>query len=335
MISENKKISVRCLVVSFLAFIALVLISAPAFSAGDIKGMPKSIQIGSGSMGGGFYLHAGIISSVLEKELKIPISAQTTSGSRENIRLLDRKKMALALISANNGYPANRAEGGYKKKYDILAPLIYLYPNFGFFMSLEGSGIRSFKDLKGKRVGWPSRTWDATIVVPWLKAHGMDVKKDIKAVYAGFNDLYTQLGDGSLDAAIGIANSGKYPLPAISNLMSKKKLRFISFGKDAIKKIDKALPYMQIVKIPKGRFGLQEDFICLDIGGPHLYARRDLSEEAAYAITKLIHKNLNQLVERHKAFRYISENPDKMTTDIGVPFHPGAVKYWKEAGLWK
>jgi TRAP transporter TAXI family solute receptor len=318
-----------------LIFLNLILLTSIAFPADKIKGMPESIQIGSGTVGGGFYVQASLIASVLEKKLKIPVSAQPTSGSRENVRLLDTKKINLALIAANNGYPAYTGTGGYDKKYDILAPIVYLYPNVCFFIALESSGIRSLKDLQGKRVGWPSRTWDKTIIIPWFEAHGMDTKKDIKVVYSGFGNLHSQLRDGSLDACVTCLNAGKYPIPATSELMSRKKLTFITFEKSGQQTINDTLPYMQAADVEKGQFDQKQKVLSVDIGGPQLYARRDMSEEAVYTIASMIHKSLNQLAERNKIFTYALQNQSALVRNIGVPFHPGAVKYWKEAGLWK
>lgn len=316
------------------ATLALALGTPAAFSQ-VIKGMPTSIDIGSGSVGGGFYVQAGAIAAVLEKSLKIPVAAQPTGGSRENVRLLDEKKIQLALIAANNGYPAYRGEGGYGKKYKILAPLLTLYPNPGLFVSLEGSGIKSFSDLKGKRVGWPSRTWDETIIKPMFAFEGMNIKKDINIVYASFGDLFNQLGDGSVDAVITNINSGKYPLPAMSQLMARKRLTFIRFDKNALHKLVEATPYMRTFVIKAGHFHLKRNFTAVDIGGPSLYVRRDMSAHVAYELTKIIYNNLKQLAGRNKVFSYALDNPKELVTKIGVPYHPGAIKFWKKVGIWK
>lgn len=332
---KGRTIAFRRFLLALLAGVSALALAAPAAFSASIPGLPDSINIGSGTVGGGFYVQAGAIATVLEKALKIPVTAQPTGGSRENVRLLDSKEIQLALIAANNAYPAYRGEGGYGKKYTILAPLLYLYPNPGVFVALRGSGIRSVRDLKGKRVGWPSRTWDETVIKPMLAPAGVNIKKDVTVVYASMQDLYTQLGDGSVDAVVGNVSAGKYPLPAMSQLMVRRPLEFIPFGRSVVHKIVAETPYMSAFVLKRGVAGLTHNFLSVDIGGPCLYVRRDLSEQAAYTITKVVYENLKQLALRNKIFSYALDNPRVLVTKSGVPYHPGAVKFWKEVGLWR
>ncbi|MCY4442839.1 MAG: TAXI family TRAP transporter solute-binding subunit, partial [Deltaproteobacteria bacterium] len=193
-----------------------VAVAAMAWASGPQRAaaaeMPKSLEIGGASIGGAFYVVAGGVAKLLEAQMKIPVTAAVTEGSRENVRLIDRKQIFMGVIASNNSYPAYHGVLTFKKKHP-LALVMGLYPNAFTLHTLPGSPINSFADLKGNRVGvGTGRTWDA-FMVPLMTAHGLTYKKDFKPVYAGMSDLYTQLGDGNI-VAMPTMVSGLSPIPA-------------------------------------------------------------------------------------------------------------------------
>lgn len=305
--------------------------SAPQHSsAGKI---PSSMEIGGASIGGGFYVVAGGVAKLLEQELKIPVTAAVTEGSRENVRLLERKQIFMGVIASNNSYPAYHGVLTYKRKYPV-ALAMGLYPNAFTLHTLPNSSIKSFADLKGKRVGvGTGRTWD-TFMVPLMKAHGLTYKKDFKPVYAGMSDLYTQLGDGNI-VAMPTMVSGLSPIPAALRLHAEKGARYLAPEPQAVDKMVKQFPYMTRQTIPANTPTFDRSVETFDIGGPLLTVGADADEELVYRVIKLIHTNLKQLAADVRYFKYAALNPKVLTTQIGVPYHPGAVRYWKEVGLWK
>jgi len=102
-----------------------------------------------------------------------------------------------------------------------------------------------------------------------------------------------------------------------------------------VEKVLKQLPYMGKLTISKNTPTFTKDIESIDIGGPHLYVRSDADTGLVYEVTKLLHQNLDNLADEVRYFKYAQANPAVLTKDIDVPFHPGAVRYWKEAGLWK
>ncbi len=316
--------------------LAAVAVAAMAWASGPQRAtaaeMPKSLEIGGASIGGAFYVVAGGVAKLLEQNFKIPVTAAVTEGSRENIRLIDRKQIFMGVVAANNSYPAYHGILKFDKKHPV-ALAMGLFPNAFAFMTLPDSPVRSFKDLKGKRVGvGTGKTWDA-FMEPMFNAHGMDYK-DIKRVYAGLSDLYTQLGDRIIVAAPGIV-SGLSPIPGALRLAAEKGADYFGPEPGAIDKFLKALPYTSRITIPKGTPTFDKDIETVDIGGPHLVVRADANEELVYKAVKLIHQNLDNLAGEVRYFKYGQKNSAVLTNKIGVPYHPGAVRYWKEAGLWK
>ena len=314
-----------------------VAVATMAWAAGPQRAaaaeMPKSLEIGGASIGGAFYVVAGGVAKLLEAQMKIPVTAAVTEGSRENVRLIDRKQIFMGVIASNNSYPAYHGVLTFKKKHP-LALVMGLYPNAFTLHTLPGSPINSFADLKGNRVGvGTGRTWDA-FMVPLMTAHGLTYKKDFKPVYAGMSDLYTQLGDGNI-VAMPTMVSGLSPIPAALRLHAEKGARYLPPEPQAVDKMVRQFPYMTRQTIPANTPTFEKAVETFDIGGPLLTVRADADEELVYNVLKLIHTNLDKLAEDVRYFKYAQINPAVLTTQIGVPYHPGAVRYWKEAGLWK
>ena len=314
-----------------------VAVAAMAWASGPQRAsaaeMPKSLEIGGASIGGAFYVVAGGVAKLLEQNMKIPVTAAVTEGSRENVRLIDRKQIFMGVIASNNSYPAYHGVLTFKKKHP-LALVMGLYPNAFTLHTLPGSPINSFADLKGNRVGvGTGRTWDA-FMVPLMTAHGLTYKKDFKPVYAGMSDLYTQLGDGNI-VAMPTMVSGLSPIPAALRLHAEKGARYLPPEPQAVDKMVKQFPYMTRQTIPANTPTFEKAVETFDIGGPLLTVRADADEELVYNVLKMIHQNLDKLADDVRYFKYAQLNPSVLTTQIGVPYHPGAVRYWKEAGLWK
>ena len=314
-------------------FVLALAVAALTWAAGaQAQKMPASLEIGGASIGGAFYVVAGGVAKLLEAELKIPVTAAVTEGSRENVRLIDRKQIFMGVIASNNSYPAHHGVLTFKRKYPV-ALAMGLYPNAFTLHTLPGSPINSFADLKGHRVGvGTGRTWDA-FMVPLMKAHGLTYKKDFKPVYAGMSDLYTQLGDGNI-VAMPTMVSGLSPIPAALRLHAEKGARYLPPEPQAVDKMVKQFPYMTRQTIPASTPTFDKAVETFDIGGPLLTVRADADEELVYKVIKLIHQNLKELAKDVRYFKYAELNPKVLTTQIGVPYHPGAVRYWKEAGLW-
>ncbi len=313
---------------------------APAKAAGEQLAakpkLPASIDIGTASPGGTLYVMGSLIAEALESELGIRATASPTEGSVENIRLLDQKKVHLGVSGSIQVYQSYNGVGGFDKKYTTLRTLAHLTPNSTIWVTLEGSGIKAFRDLKAKRVGSGpgAATWTPNNI-PFFAAHDMKFPDDVKPVWGTYEDMYSQLKDGALDAAVGAVSSGRLPIPAIKELMTARKIYIVPFDPQAMDKMVKDNPYMAKLSIPKDALGLQADFPAVNNSAFFLLTRDDLDDETAYQVVKSVHKQLAALAKKSPNFQYALDRPQQLTIDIQVPYHPGAIKYWKEAGLWQ
>lgn len=325
-----------------LCAVLILPLACHALPAGAQAPAPqiKKFEIGSGAMGGVYYVSGNAIANVLQKKLglKIPITASATEGSAENIALLDQNRIQAGTVASNALYTAWQGLKPYKKKHTELRLLMQVFPNPTVFVALASKNITKLSELKGKRIGAGSgpSTWDI-LTGPFLETHGINYKADVKKVYGSWEDLANQVGDGLLDASIGNVSGGTSLMPAFYALATEKKVNYLEWDPKATEALSAKYPYFKKITVSASALpGRTADYTTLDIGSQTLVVRADMPEELAYEVTKTIHQNLRDLVGTAKFFKYASDHPKFMTSSLGeIKFHPGAVRYWKEAGLWQ
>lgn len=291
------------------------------------------VEIGSGTVGGSAYVTSSYLAKLIQDELGIPSSAMPTSGSAENIALLGRKKIELGIVAANNSYPAYKGEFPFDKPDKSLRVVTGLYSQMYMLAALPDSGLTKFVDIKGKRVclGASAKTWAFTLY--YLEAHGM-TPKDVTLVWAGFSDAHRQLGDKVLDAVNSGTGAGVL-YPASQEIMATRKIVPLEFDPKAIEKILEHYPYTARGTISKDVLGTNKDFETFDYGRMSFMTYEEMNEETVYRIAKALHKNLKKLAGQDPYWKEAFDRPEILVREMGIPFHPGAIRYWKEAGLWK
>ena len=107
---------------------------------------------------------------------------------------------------------------------------------------------------------------------------------------------------------------------------------FIKLDDDAPDKL-KDYPFYFTVTVKADAYSdLNEDLAGINVGNMHLITHANVEEDVVYNLTKRLYENREQVVEKHPAGKAI--NPKNVILDTGTPFHPGAIKYYKEAGIW-
>jgi len=314
------------------AFLGAALFQvAHAQPAGGVK----SIQIASASQGGGFHALATPLAPLWEKDLGMPVVVSTSRGSTENIALLERGEVPLGMVTGASQAQAWNGEGSFKKKYRNGRLMFAFYPSYGFFFTRTDSPINSVMDLKGKRVGMgPSASvWDF-YMGRILSAHGLEKGKDYTAVYANFTDMANQVGDGTLAASSALETT-----PAAYQLGEERGVKALTMDPAALDKAvaDNWYYFKGAIKagaMPKGHKG--GDFRSVGWMGPYMIAKKDLPDDLVYAMTKSFHRHIKELNKSVNLYRWVVDDAKIATTPLrNVAWHAGAVKYWKEAGLWQ
>lgn len=299
---------------------------------GESAGDRHFISIGTAPPGGAFYAVGGAIADVLNNnagDREWRVTAESTGGSMENIRRLDSGDIQLAISNASITYFAVRGEEGWEKAYPARA-VMTMFPNIAMFITKADSGIKSLADLKGKRVSvGPEGAGFEYFVRPLLNAHGVTFD-DFEDVYAGQQQCVDLLGDGSIDAAF---LGGGVPTASITSAAASMDILLIPFGEQEKQQLVEDYPFFEFATIPAETYrGQDEPFEGLNVGSAHFITHADVDEELVYAVTKAAYENRAQIAERHAAGKAI--NATNVVKDTGTEFHPGAVRYYKEAGLW-
>ena len=296
------------------------------------SGRTAFLSMGTAPVGGAFPLVGGAICEVLNNhkgENNWKFQPKGTKGSQQNIRQLAQGQLQLALSNAAITYFAVRCEAGWERAYEMRA-MATLAPNVAMFITREDSGINSIPDLKGRRVViGPAGAGFEMFVQPLLAAHDVSYG-DFTPLNATQSGAVGLLGDGSADAAF---LGGAIPTGSITQACSTHDIRFIPFGERERQQLVNDYDFFQRFTVPKDKYSdLTEDFQGMNVGSMHLITSADQDEDLIYQITKTIWEHRDEIATKHPAGKAINEN--NVARYTGTEFHPGAIRFYREAGLW-
>jgi len=259
-------------------------------------------------------------------------TAEVTGGSVANLQLIGTGKPYIAMTMTDAALDAFKGEDKFKGKKVPVRTLMIMYPNRMHVVTVEGTGINKFEDLKGKRVSTGS-PGSATEVMAFrvIEAAGLDKDRDVRRERLGAAESVNAIKDRKIDAFFWV---GGLPTAAVTDLAATPGVK--------IKMIDHAylVPamnkkygnlYVEDV-IPRSTYpGMTADNKQATVMNI-LVANENMSEQTAYDIVKTIFDKRQDLIAVHKeAENFKLENQKQAATPI--PFHPGAVRYFKERGV--
>lgn len=322
------------------SFLAVLLTLGLLTGCGSSDSNDEEVQfvtLGTAPVGGAFAPVGNAVASVLNEhkgDANWKVQAKGTKGSQQNIRMLDKGEIQLAMSNSAISYYAVNGKSGWDKKYKIRA-VVTLAPNVGLFISKEGSGISTMKDLEGKRVSvGPAGAGFDMFLKPLLNGHGVTYQDDTQAftpVNATYSDAVALLGDGNADAAF---MGGAIPTPAVTQANTTLDVYFIPFDEAVIQTLVDQYPFYESISIPGGTYSDQQgEYKALNVGSMHVITSADQPDDLIYEITKTIWENREEIAKQHPAAKAINEKNAARFT--GTPFHPGAIKFYKEIKIWK
>jgi TRAP transporter TAXI family solute receptor len=309
-------------------FAACALIALPATAAESIN-----LSIGTGGTGGVYYPLGGGLANVLSKNVPgMSATAEVTGGSVDNLKLIGTGKPYLGFSMTDAALDAYTGVDKFKGQKVPLRTLMVLYPNRMHVVSIEGTGVNSMKDLKGKRVSTGS-PGSATEVMAFrvIEGAGLDKDKDMKRERLGVAESVNAIKDKKIDAFFWV---GGLPTAAVTDLAATPgvKIKMIDHA-ETVAPMNKKYGNLYVEDvIPKSTYsGMQADNHQATVMNI-LVANENLSDEAAYNIVKTMFEKRADLIAVHKeAENFKLENQKTAATPI--PFHPGALKYFKEKGV--
>ena len=281
------------------------------------------ISILTGGTQGTYYPLGGSFADFISKDVDVNATAEVSQASAANMTALKDGDAEIAFVQTDIAYYASKGEFMFEGEViDEVSALGALYPETIQLVTLEGSGIESYEDLKGKSVsvGAPgSGTYGNAEQL--LEIHGLTMD-DIKAQNLDFGESQESLQSGQIDAAFLTAGT---PTGAVEGLNAVKKVFIVPIEDDKADALIEKYPYYAKEVIPEGTYGSASETKAVSVGAM-LVIQNDIPENLAYEITKAIFDNAPSL--QHDKGKYIKKETG--LNGIGIPVHPGAQKYFDE-----
>jgi len=316
---------------------------AAVVAAGLLPAMPARaadrvfFAIATGGTGGTYYPLGGMLAQLISNNVQLPNDAklsavaETGNASVANAKLLGRKEIESAFVAADildAAYKGtNQFEGEALKNLRAIGAL---YPETVQLVVRADSGIKTFKDLKGKSVssGSPgSGQWQ--LLGDLLEVNGMS-RSDITEDLSSFAQSVDKIKDGNLDASLITAGA---PTASVTDLATGHDIRIVPLNGPAIKKLQEKQPYYASVVLPANTYKGQDEPVETLAVRAIWATHEDVPDDIIYAVTKALYENTETLGKVHPKGKEISL--DKALESVSVPVHPGAERYYKEKGVAK
>ena len=305
-----------------LAGVALAAVAAaPGLASAE------TIRLMTGPQGGSWIPLGGQLKDMWEKALPGTTVQSLPGAGVANVRGVQDGKTEVGFGNSISTVDAIAGNPPFNTPHKNVCNVATLYPQYFQAIVPADSGISSIKDLKGKAISTQPRGNTAEqIVRDILKVNGLSYE-NVKASFVSYTDSVTQMKDGHADAfMLGTT----IPAGAIMDVAASRdiKLLDLSSNLDAMRKIN---PGYTLVNVPAGTYPKQDKDVKVIGYATHIVASCKLPEKTVYEMTKAMAANVDSMTAIVKAMKGLTV--EVMGQDIGVPFHPGAAKFYKEKGV--
>lgn len=313
------------------------LLAAASAGAFGMAGLPaqaqaKFFRIGTGGTGGTYYPVGGLIGNAISSD-KINVSAVATNGSVANVNAIVGGSLESGFSQADVNTWAFSGTGIYegKAKVEELRAIANLYPESVHVVIKKGLNVKTLADLKGKRVSM-DEPGSGTLVnaKAILAAYGI-TEKDIKPEYLKPQQSAEKLKDGAVDAFFSTTG---YPQGSITELAATTGIELVPIDGAGRDKILAQFKFFATDKIPDGAYKDVKGVDTISVGAQWVTSAKQ-DAELVYEVTKALwsDKTRAALDAGHAKGKVIVKAT--ALQGIGIPLHPGAEKFYKEAGLLK
>ena len=313
--------------------ISSCLLAAGLF-AGAAQAQQQFISIGTGGVTGVYYPTGGAICRLVNKGRKdhgIRCSAESTGGSIYNINTVRAGELEFGVAQSDWQYHAYNGTSKFEDqgKFEKLRAVFSVHPEPFSVLARADSGIKSFEDLKGKRVnvGNAGSGLRATAEVV-MEAYGMTMDDFSVASELKGAEMSQALCDDKIDVMIYAVG---HPAAAITEVTNTCDVAFVDVTGPVIDKLIEDNSFYRKAAIPAGMYkGQTADNVTFGVGATFI-SSADVSDEVVYVVVKAVFDNFEDFKKLHPAFANLKE--EEMIKDgLSAPLHDGAVKYYKERG---
>lgn len=316
-----------------LIAVTAALVAAFGLGTAGAQGTKARISIGTGGTAGVYYPLGGGLAAILSKYVPgVEATAEVTGGSVANLQLIGTGKSEIGFTMADVAWDAYNGLSKFKDKKVGVRALAVFYPNRMQVVTLDGKGIEKVTDFKGKRVATGSPgSGTEVMTMRMLEAFGLDPDKDVNRERLSLAESVSALKDGKVDALTWV---GGVPTPGITDLAATpgRTVKLLDHGDAADGMRKKYGPlYVKNRILANAYPGEARETTNVDVWNL-LVVPESASEDMIYQITKTLYEKKDELVRVHKDAAFLSLD-NQMTGGSPIPFHPGALKYYKERGL--
>jgi TRAP transporter TAXI family solute receptor len=299
--------------------LAAVLLSSTASA--------QMIRIMSGPQGGSWYPLAGAIQGIVEKNVPGTSVRVAPGAGISNVLGVQNNKAEMGFGNAVSTYDGVRGEDPFKTKTDNVCHIATLYFQYFHVLVLASANIKSAADLRDKVLTTQQKgNTGEQMTRDYLKVNGLDYGKMRKVNFGSYNDSVDQLKDGHAQAFTFITT---VPAAAVMDLSSAREVRILDLTDIKLKELQKINKGYDKRVIKAGSYPKLDKDIQTIGTWTHLIMRCSTPEELAYKITKSLAQNTETLGNVVAAVKGLTAK--ELAIDVGVPYHPGARKFYREA----
>ncbi|MBU1139922.1 MAG: TAXI family TRAP transporter solute-binding subunit [Proteobacteria bacterium] len=312
---------------------AICLSTVMTFAAANDSYAQKRIVFGGGPAGGTFQVVANAIQvyKPVKEMTDFTVKAQSSAGSVENLRKINAGKMDFGVVYSGHVYlGANGMMKNDTKKYENVLAVSYLYGAPAQLVVRKDSGIKSVKDLEGKKVGVGNAGSGAFANCELFFSH-MGIWDKIERNAMGYNDAAAAFGNNQLDAFWLFT---AFPSGAVIMAAQTNDIAMVDLEADAVSSgFYQKYPYFSKLSIPAGTYkGVDTNTPSFQDSALWV-ANKDVPEDVVYKLLSVIYtdEGLAHMIGQKKTFKEMSVKNG--VNGIVTPMHPGAIKFWKEKGI--
>ena len=303
-----------------LALVAGALLAAPAAA--------QQVTFMTGPQGGSWIPLGGALKGMWEKSVPGLSITQTPGAGISNVRGVDEGKAQIGLANSSTTVDGLEGRAPYPKKVTRVCQLANLYPQYFQVVALSDAKVNSFADLKGKSVvTQPKGNTGELLTALILKMNGLGYESLAKVNFNSYNESVAMMKDGHANVfTLGTTA----PASAVMDLASARDIKLVPVDDKVMGQLKKMNPGYNKLIIKAGTYPKQDRDVPVIGYSTHLVVACDLPENTVYLMTKTMADNVAGMAAVVKSIEGMT--PRDMALDIGVPFHKGAAKFYKEAG---
>ena len=322
-----------------LLLVLSVLVALTLVFAANALAQKKFFVISTGGTGGTYYPLGGILAQGLSERVPgLVATAQASGASVANCNLIKDRQAESAFVQSNVAYNAYFGKAQFEgKAVQNLRGIASLYPETIQIVARADSGIKTVKDIKGKRL-IPGDRGSGTEVdtLNVLSAYGYTYKDFTSVDWLGFSGAAQRLQDKQADVTFTTAG---WPTSAIQELAFGTKITMVPIDEPMIKKLTKTFPFYAKIVIPKDVYKTAKDVPTITTMAQWV-VDANVPEETVYQMTKALFEGTpgkpsgaELMAKAHAQGKNVQLKT--ALSGMAIPLHPGAERYYKEKGLIK